>query len=326
MDQDNRTTAVVPLSKLPDLQSRDSSVSAAPASFDSDAESSLLGPNPQHLAPEPLVGQPLSWQQFAKPNKWERLVRPDRFTLTDENLLRKTPYIINSQYNALICLQCKHAVSPDSAASHARKEHGCRTIVDGFDKALILKYPFLVSEAIQPTLICDPIFGLAISSDPYTICARCRRGYANSECLRKHHCKNADFHVGTDPPHFSSLVQTFFQGNRLCYFPIRAPTINSDVQNDFALFKAQSACYEDVDKICENANYREMQQFLCREGWIKHVASCTTSKLMGLVLLPGPTDPLSAIAPHLRILFTNIQTIISQQVFHVRRLLGRQPS
>jgi hypothetical protein len=130
------------------------------------------------------------------------------------------------------------------------------------------------------------------------------------------------------PPHFLSLVQTFFLGNRTCYFPIHTPhSASSPLLNDFDLFKAHFREAEiPVGEVVESENYREIHQYLCKEGWIAHVAGCTTSKLVALVSLPSADDPLKNVAPALEVLLSNIQAIISKGVFHVRRLLGRRPS
>jgi hypothetical protein len=81
-----------------------------------------------------------------------------------------------------------------------------------------------------------------------------------------------------------------------------------------------------VNEIIENSNYREMNQFLDKEGWVAHVAGCTVEEITALVSLPAADDPLSQVGPNLRVLLSNVQDIISKGVFHVRRLLGRRPS
>lgn len=266
-------------------------------------------------------------QQFSSLNKWEKAVPVDKFSVLDDPLLRKTPYIINTQYHILICTDCKFAVSVKSAVSHARKDHSFHEIPGDLERKLSLKYPLLVSESIQPSDTCHAIFGIAIPSNPFLICSRCRRGYVNAQSWRNHSCKNPQVDLKGGALHFPSLVQTVFPGNKTCYFPIHTPASYAPPLDDFNLFKAQLSTSElAVDEVVENANYREMHQFLCKEGWISHVAGCTISKVVALVALPSIDDPLREVAPALEGLLSNIQAIISKGVFHLRRLLGRRPS
>jgi hypothetical protein len=289
--------------------------------------------------PEPAAGAPLNAPESSSPgelprlepssplNTWELSVRPDGFSILDEPLLRKTTYIINTCHNVLICVECKHAVSVKAAASHARKVHACRYIPREFEEQILAQYSSLVSHSIKPDQICDPIFGLAIPLEPYTVCSRCTRGYIDRKSWTAHQCQDAQAPLNGQPPHFSSLVQTFFRGRELCYFPIHSPQSAPPASNDFTLFKEQSRGNETAcSEVVESINYRQLNQFLHKEGWIAHVEGCEIATLVELVSLPSSGDPMSHVAPNLRILLSNIQDIISQRVFHVRKLLGRRPS
>jgi hypothetical protein len=266
--------------------------------------------------------------KFPCPNNLELLVRPNEFIVYSDPFLKKTPYVVNTHHNALICTICKHAVSPCSAVTHAHRDHSCRDIPKDFDKQLIARFPFLSSGTIQPPTTCNAIFGLAIPLELFAVCTRCRRGYTNVQSWKSHACKNADANLNGRPPHFPSHVQTFFLGSKICYFPIHTPSANGlATSDDFTLFRAQFPEVEEaVNTVVESTNYREMHQFLDKEGWVAHVANCNLAKLVGLVSLPHPDDPLANVAPNIRIILSNIQVIISKGVFHVRRLLGRRPS
>ena len=213
------------------------------------------------------------------------------------------------------------------AASHARTNHSLRDVPRDLEKMIVSKYPLLVSESIQPEAICPAIFGLAIPLDPFLICTRCRRGYTNVQSWSSHVCRNAQTDTGGQPPYYASLVQTFFLGKNTCYFPIHTPPVSPLQVGDFSLFKAQLSEHESaVETVIENENYREVNQFLQKEGWIAHIAGCTVSKLLDLVSPAGVDDSMMAIVANLRTLLSNIQDIISKGVFHIRRLLGRRPS
>jgi hypothetical protein len=264
---------------------------------------------------------------FTGANELERLISVDEFSVIDDPLLRRTPYIVNTQYNALLCIDCKHAVSPKSAASHIRKEHSYCNIPRDFGTRLLSSYPSLAATSIHPGHTCNPVFGLAIPLEKFVVCSRCQRGYADVASWRKHICKGDQSDPIGPHPHFLSHVQTFFLGNKLCYFPILTPGPSTTISNDFTLFQSQFSDVDvAIDGVVECTSYRQMHQFLEREGWVLHLAGCTISKLVALVSLPSSKDPLGFIAPNLRTLLSNVQAIVASSIFHVRRLLGRRPS
>lgn len=266
-------------------------------------------------------------------NKYESMVRPGEDSVTCDPLLRCTPYIINTAYMVLICTQCKHGVSLDSASKHVHQSHPQCKLPRTFATELANKFPELVAEKVHPgNRIVEPVFGLAIPLEKFVVCARCWRGYANSGSWRSHACSNPDAPVDTSEqgPNFLSLVQSFFRGPKLCYFPIQTPgTEEESVGDHFALFKTQFRnldLLDSEDEIEEPENYRELNQFLSKEGWIEHVAGCSKSELLALTALPSCEDGLSAMRPEVLAVMMNIQAIISNSGFHVRRLLGRCPS
>jgi hypothetical protein len=189
------------------------------------------------------------------------------------------------------------------------------------------KYPGLVSEKIHPGEVSPPIFGLAMPMEKYVVCGYCRRGYVSVGSWRSHVCEKADMDLNSQPPYFLSLVQTFFRGPRLCYFPIKTPTtqMESDVVDDFALFKSQFP-QVDIDEVVQPEDYRELNQFLSKEGWVAHVAGCSKSELSTLTSLPQCDEFLAPVGNEVFLLMSNIQSIIGNAGFHVRRLLGKRPS
>jgi hypothetical protein len=265
----------------------------------------------------------------SRSNVYECLIHPDEHSVTDDSLLLRTPYIINTEHMVLICTDCKHAVTPDSAPTHAAKFHRPCKIPKDFVNKLSDKYPGLVSEKIHPTDVIRPVFGLAVPVEKYTVCARCRQGYLNVESWRRHDCKKTDVDLHGQPFHFLSLVQTFFRGPRLCYFPIKTPTgdTNEATVNDFTLFEAQFRQVDaSEDEVTEPENYRELNQFLSKEGWISHISGCLKSDLTNLTSLPPHDDYLVPLVHQVFLLMSNIQSVIGNAGFHVRRLLGRRPS
>jgi hypothetical protein len=130
--------------------------------------------------------------------------------------------------------------------------------------------------------------------------------------------------------HFCLLVQTFFHGPNICYFPIYLPALaynGTSGHDDFDLFKAdfQELAVSD-DKIHQSEDYRELNQFLLKEGWINHVSGFHSSKLLLLTSLPEDDKILKPIAREVFALMDSIQHAIGTAGYYVHCLLGRQPA
>lgn len=277
---------------------------------------------------ESVIDAPPPPQGLSCPNEYEVLIRPDSHSVVDNPLLLRTPYIVNTQYMVLICTHCKHAVCPNSASTHANQFHPHCKVPGTFVRELAKEFPDLVAEKIHPGDVIRAIFGLAVPMEQHIVCARCLRGYSSVQSWRHHVCEKPDLDLKGKPPNFLSLVQTFFREPKLCYFPIETPThgTNGGVSNDFDLFKSQFQPVEVVeDEIVEPADYRELDQFLSKEGWISHVAGCLRSELSALTSLPQQDEVLAPVMHETFLLMSRIQSIVGTAGFHVRRLLGRRP-
>ena len=261
-------------------------------------------------------------------NKYELLIAPNEHSIVDDALLKCTPYIVNTKYQVLICTSCQHSVNPDRSMDHIRKYHPHCKVQKNFAMLVCRKFPELVRESIQPLEVPEPVFGLAIPIEPYTVCARCHRGYVNITSWRSHACGNASVNLAGQPEYFFSLVQTFFRGPQICYFPIQHPVpISADKQsNDFDLFKS---CFQDLpvsEEIEEPDDYRELNQFLLKEGWINHVKGHSPSALSILTAPPKVDEIFKPIASDVVALMCNVQVAIGTAGYHVRRLLGKRPT
>ena len=155
-------------------------------------------------------------------NKYELMVVPDENLVVNDPLLRCTPYIVNATYKGLICTTCGHGINPKHASDHLQEFHSQCKVGTTFETELNIKYLELVAEMVHPSEIIKFIFGLAIPIEEYTICVHCRQGYINLASWRSHVCEKADVNVD-GIGHFSSLVQSFFHGWRVCYFPVKLP-------------------------------------------------------------------------------------------------------
>ena len=264
------------------------------------------------------------------PNKYELRVVPDEHSIIDDTLLKCTPYIVNIRYLVLICTDCRYCIIPDRARVHLHKDHPHCKVDTAFVEQLNKRFPGLVAETIHPPETIEAVFGLAIPIEKYTVCSRCRRGYLNISTWERHLCRNADDDLTGQHAHFRSLVQTFFRGPSICYFPIDLPAPASDGasdRDDFDLFKAdfQEVAVSD-DEIHESEDYRELNQFLLKEGWINHVSGLRSSELSLLTCLPKDDEILKPIAREVFALTDSIQRAIGAAGYHVRRLLGRRPA
>ena len=263
-------------------------------------------------------------------NKHELRVDPDEHSIVDDALLKCTPYIVNTKYMVLICTDCRYCIIPDRARVHLHKDHPHCKVDTNFVEQLNKSFPGLVAETIHPPETTEAVFGLGIPVDKYVVCSRCRRGYLNISTWERHICRNADANLVEQHAHFPSLVQTFFRGPNICYFPIDLPILVSDGvsgRDDFDLFKAD---FQELavsnDEIHESEDYRELNQFLLKEGWINHVSGLRSSELSLLTCLPKDDEILKPIAREVFALMDSIQRAIGSAGYHVRRLLGRRPA
>ena len=80
------------------------------------------------------------------------------------------------------------------------------------------------------------------------------------------------------------------------------------------------------DEVAEAEDYRELNQFLLKEGWIKHVSGISASELSVLTSPPREEDTIKSIAPNVIALMTDIQAAIGVAGYHVRRLIGKRPA
>ena len=326
------TTSLAPESKSTAAANKDA---ANPPVTTTEPSNILRRELPSHTA-QRLDGAPptseersTSRQMQASSNKYELSIIPDEDSIIDDPHLKNTPYIVNIKHMVLICTDCRHCINPDSMATHLRRLHPHCKVGADFVTKIIAKFPELVNETVHPPEATGPVFGLGIPAEEYTVCARCRRGYLNISTWRHHVCGKPGVDLEGRAEHFTSFVQTFFRGRNICYFPIKLPVSMSDeaLQDDFDLFKSG---FQDIrvseDDLGESEDYRELNQFLLKEGWIKHVSGHSQAELSTLTAPPKEDEPLEPIFREVVALMSNIQDAIKAAGYHVRRLLGRRPS
>lgn len=264
----------------------------------------------------------------SSPNKFELRVFPDNHSIVNDSLLRCTPYIVNVKYKVLICTDCKYSIIRDCALEHLRQKHPHCKVEATFPAHLDKRFPGLISEAIHPPETIEAVFGLEIPVNKYTICSQCRRGYVDVPSWRRHICRTADTTPVAQHPHFRSYVQTFFRGKKICYVPVDVPDSPSGGTNgnDFDLFKTNFQELGVSDGEIHEPDYRELNQFLQKEGWINHVSGFSPSELSHLTGLTNNGQDLKCISRDVAALMSKIQTTIGTAGYHVRRLLGKRPA
>jgi hypothetical protein len=287
--------------------------------------SSTAGPGEEGMA----LKRPIHFPNSA--NEHELRVFPDEHTILDDALLKCTPYVVNTKHMVLICTDCRYCIVPDRALVHLGQEHAHCKVETTFPEKLNPRFPGLIAAAIQPLETIEAVFGLGIPIEKYLVCSRCRRGYINMRTLERHVCRNAEADSAGQPEYFLSYVQTFFRGQRICYFPVELPGSSSDGTNgsedDFDIFKTdfqEPAVSE--GQVHGSEDYRELNQFLGKEGWIKHVSGFSPSGLSLLTGLPKDGEVLKLVARDVSVLMCSIQAAIGGAGYYVRRLLGKRPA
>ena len=97
--------------------------------------------------------------------------------------------------------------------------------------------------------------------------------------------------------------------------------------DDFGLFKQGFQDLPSEDIIDEPEDYRELNQFLAKEGWINHVSGNSRSELLLLTAPPKEEEILKPIvARDITAVMFNIQAAIGMAGYQVRRLLGKRPA
>jgi Orsellinic acid/F9775 biosynthesis cluster protein D len=139
------------------------------------ARSSVRGEKPGHSSTSAghsasaVLHQPFESRQVSTPlNERELRVAPDEHSIISDDLLRCTPYIVNSLYEVLICTDCRHCINPDRASEHLRKYHPHSKVGTGFVSQLNERFRRLGSEEVNPPTVIGPVFGLAIPLHPIT--------------------------------------------------------------------------------------------------------------------------------------------------------------
>lgn len=259
--------------------------------------------------------------------------------------LRSTPYVVNTKYRALICIQCLHAVEPQSAVSHISKHHPQCVLLPNAIQEVRNAVSELKSSSIHPGEAIPAVYGLEIHHG-YIVCACCLHGYKNERTLRSHVCVGApnpttlssgSLHPSSSclsgPPvkFFNSSVQTFFIGKYCVYFPVTIPepgeTGREPTSSHYDLWMQRNKPISDGSQQPSlTEDHRQLQMFLRKQGWLDHVHGLKAEELSALVQAPGPDDNLPHLEHLVYQLMDRLQSAIGSSGFLLQRLIGKRPS
>ena len=143
-----------------------------------DFSDTLRPPSEPQTTEYHVNGAPATSDQLPIPsNKHEPRIVPYKRSVIVDPLLRCTPYIVNTYYLVLICMDCRHCVNPACLSEHIHKHHPhCKTDTH-FATQVISKFPELINEEIHPPEVVELVFSLAIPDEKYTVCTHYCHGY-----------------------------------------------------------------------------------------------------------------------------------------------------
>lgn len=82
--------------------------------------------------------------------------------------------------------------------------------------------------------------------------------------------------------------------------------------------------YDDTVSLPDD--FREMSQFLAKQGWIRHLEGISKAEISAITSLPKQEEMLEPVSHAVYAIMSNLQGVICSSGFHVRRLLGLRPS
>ena len=167
----------------------------------------------------------------------------------------------------------------------------------------------------------------------YRICTSCRRGFkgrnpsnpslAASKAFEKHVC-----HAGQPNPshreYIESHVQAFEHHLRSPFFAVLPPTSTQQPPDPWTKYLSSiNSRPTPAHKMSVPDNYRVLDQFLRKEGWLAHVEGLDPSKIGPLISL-SQNDPLVPyLAKHCQSYLHHHQESLTS--YYVRRLISTRP-
>jgi hypothetical protein len=217
--------------------------------------------------------------------------------------------------------------------SHHRGVKLPRDIDNTFANMLAKDYPTLVYPPRPPTQAVRPIYGLRKPLPSYRVCTNCHRGFKGvdhndpklnaSKAFEKHVCVPGQ----PNPPKrafFQSHVQAFEASTRSPFFPVLSPTPTVQPPNPWTSYlSAINSRPSRLQTMSVPDNYRVLDQFLQKEGWLAHVEGLDPVKLQALISL-SQNDPLVPnLVKHCAAYMHHHQETLTS--YYAKRLISTRP-
>lgn len=259
-----------------------------------------------------------------------------RDTFTNE-MLTTYGLIINTVHHILICMQCGCSISHLRVRAHFLLEHSGLKLPQDLDSQfatmLATEYPHLVYPPNPPTLPVHSLYGLKPPLALYRVCHICHRGYKGrhadnpslpaSKAFGAHNCVPGQ----PNPPDrtwFESDVQIFDRRPHSHYFAVTSPPPITVPPNPWTLYEARmNSRPKKEGKQSVPNNFRVLDQFLRKEGWLQHIEGHDVVKLRNLIALDTEDAQLPNLVKHCEAYLHHHQSAL--QSYHARRLISTRP-
>ena len=179
-----------------------------------------------------------------------------------------------------------------------------------------------------------PIYGLRKPIPSYRICNNCKRGFKGRDVDNPSApvSRAFDTHVcvpGTpNPPsrtYFESHVQAFESSSRSPFFPVLSLTPIVRTRDAWTAYQVLMQSRPSTNQtVSVPDNYRVVEQFLRKEGWIEHVHGLEPAQLKTLIHLTRDDPLLPNLVDHCEAYLHHHQTNLKS--YYARRLISTRPS
>jgi hypothetical protein len=251
------------------------------------------------------------------------------------DILRLGGFVVNTQFNMLICRQCHFIVNPSRIREHIMDAHRevspALDLQKQFDEVVRPMYPLLTYQPVHPVLPIPSILELGNPIPASSICALCHKGYAvnpndhtkPSKSFQKHCCIKS---VKTIEPRPFDISPAQRFGPNSSYFAVIITSPSAPLDGDLWLKYQLSIASRPPPslEISIPENYRILHQFLHKERWIDHVAGLDAPTVIALVTFSGKDDVVGVLLKRVHAFLADVQSRLRSHP--LRRLIGTRPS
>ena len=194
-------------------------------------------------------------------------------------------------------------------------------------------YPHLVYPPHPPKQSVPPIYGLRQPLPLYRVCKVCHRGFKGrdpsnpsapaSKAFRMHACIFGQPNP-SDRTYFESQVQKFEASSHSPFFAVLPPNPTPQCANAWTQYLSEMKSRPSIAQVMSiPENYRVIDQFLRKEGWLAHVEGLDPINTRALITL-SQNDPLVPyLAKHCQAYLSHHQASLTS--YYARRLISTRP-